>query len=213
MKKIWTLGLALLLTQLLWAQRVITEGIIQYNVTVVKGGDNASVANAFNGATQTLLLKSNKARLDFKSPLRSQSTIYDAQTGNGFILKQSGNEKYLLELVGANWKKYHKKYDGIEYSKEESLKQLAGYTCKKASGKMADGSSIVAYYCPDLTVMAAGYDPLFASLPGVVLEYEITNPNGVTVNYQAQSVQMTMVNAAQFEMPKSGVKVLSFEQK
>ena len=149
---------------------------------------------------------------DFKSPLRSQSTIYDAQTGNGFILKQSGNEKYLLELVGANWKKYHKKYDGVVFAKEETMKQIAGYNCKKATGKMADGSTVVAYYCPDLTVMATGFDPLFGSLSGIVLEYEISNPNGVTVNYQAQSVQMTMVNAAQFEMPKSGVKVLTFEQ-
>lgn len=212
MKKFLTLAMALLLTHMLWAQRVITEGIIQYNVTLVKGGENASVASAFNGATQTLLLKSGKARLDFKSPLRSQSTIYDAQTGNGFILKQSGNEKYLLELVGANWKKYHKKYDGVVFAKEETMKQIAGYNCKKATGKMADGSTVVAYYCPDLTVMATGFDPLFGSLPGIVLEYEISNPNGVTVNYQAQSVQMTMVNAAQFEMPKSGVKVLTFEQ-
>ncbi|QGW29070.1 hypothetical protein [Phnomibacter ginsenosidimutans] len=212
MKKFLTLTMALLLTHMLWAQRVITEGIIQYNVTLVKGGENASVASAFNGATQTLLLKSGKARLDFKSPLRSQSTIYDAQTGNGFILKQSGNEKYLLELVGANWKKYHKKYDGVVFAKEETMKQIAGYNCKKATGKMADGSTVVAYYCPDLTVMATGFDPLFGSLSGIVLEYEISNPNGVTVNYQAQSVQMTMVNAAQFEMPKSGVKVLTFEQ-
>lgn len=212
MKKFLTLAMALLLTHMLWAQRVITEGIIQYSVTLVKGGENASVASAFNGATQTLLLKSGKARLDFKSPLRSQSTIYDAQTGNGFILKQSGNEKYLLELVGANWKKYHKKYDGVVFAKEETMKQIAGYNCKKATGKMADGSTVVAYYCPDLTVMATGFDPLFGSLSGIVLEYEISNPNGVTVNYQAQSVQMTMVNAAQFEMPKSGVKVLTFEQ-
>lgn len=212
MKKFLTLTMALLLTHMLWAQRVITEGIIQYNVTLVKGGENASVASAFNGATQTLLLKSGKARLDFKSPLRSQSTIYDAQTGNGFILKQSGNEKYLLELVGANWKKYHKKYDGVVFAKEETMKQIAGYNCKKATGKMADGSTVVAYYCPDLTVMATGFNPLFGSLSGIVLEYEISNPNGVTVNYQAQSVQMTMVNAAQFEMPKSGVKVLTFEQ-
>ena len=212
MKKFLTLAMALLLTHMLWAQRVITEGIIQYNVTLVKGGENASVASAFNGATQTLLLKTGKARLDFKSPLRSQSTIYDAQTGNGFILKQSGNEKYLLELVGANWKKYHKKYDGVVFAKEETMKQIAGYNCKKATGKMADGSTVVAYYCPDLTVMATGFDPLFGSLSGIVLEYEISNPNGVTVNYQAQSVQMTMVNAAQFEMPKSGVKVLTFEQ-
>lgn len=212
MKKYLTLGLALMCTQILWAQKVMTEGIVQYSVSVLNGGDNPSVASAFNGATQTLFLKSNKAKLDFKSPLRSQSTVYDAQTGNGFIIKQSGSEKYLLELVGANWKKYHKRYDGIVFTKEETLKQIAGYTCKKATGKMADGSEVVAYHCTDLTMMAHGYDPLFGSLPGLVLEYEITNPNGVTVSYQAQSVQMTMVNAAQFEMPKSGVKVLTFEQ-
>lgn len=210
MKKTGTLLLACMLTYNIWAQRVLTEGIIQYNITVVKGGDNASVANAFQGATQTLFIKTYKARLDFKSALRNQTTVYDAQTGNGFVLKQSGNEKYLLELKGSDWQQYHKRFQGIAYSMEEELKKVAGYTCKKATGKMTDGSIIVAYYCPDLKILAAGYDPAFETIPGLVLEYEVANANGVTVNYQAQSVQMTMVNAAQFDIPKSGVKVLSF---
>lgn len=191
------------------AQKVMTEGVIKYAITVTQGADNPSVASAFEGATQSLLIKGFKARLDFKSPLRSQSTVYDAQTGNGFIMKQSGAEKYLMPLEGANWLKYHKRYQGIVFTKVNEVKQIAGYNCTKAIGKMTDGGTIVVYYSTDLTVLVKGYDPAFASLGGLPLEYEV-NSNGVVLNYKAESVLMNMVNSGNFDMPKSGYKVLEY---
>jgi hypothetical protein len=155
------------------------------------------------------MIKGYKARLDFKSPIRSQSNIYDAQSANGFVLKQSGQEKYLLPLEGEQWTRYHKRYQGIVYTEISEAKQVAGYNCKKATAKLADGGIIVVYYCPDLTILAKGYDPAFASLSGIPLEYEITS-SGVVVNYKAQTVQMTMVSGGNFEIPKTGYKVLEF---
>lgn len=140
-----------------------------------------------------------------------QSGVYDAQSGNGFILKQSGTEKYLMRLEGGNWAKYHKRYQGIVFTKLPETKQIAGYNCIKATGKMTDGGTIVVYYCPDITTLAKGYDPAFSILGGLPLEYEISS-NGVVINYKAQSVQMTMVSMGSFEMPKSGYKVLEFGQ-
>jgi hypothetical protein len=191
------------------AQKVMTEGIIQYAITVTAGADNPTVASAFEGATQTVMFKSFKARIDFKSALRSQSNIYDAQTGNGFILKQSGSEKYLMHLEGGNWKKYHKRYQGMVFTKTAEVKQIAGYNCTKSIGKMADGGALVVYYCPDLIALAKGYDPAFETLDGLPLEYEI-NSNGVVVNYKAQAVQLTMVSTGNFDKPKTGYKVLEF---
>jgi hypothetical protein len=191
------------------AQKVMTEGVIQYAITVTEGADNPTVASAFEGASQTLMIKAYKARLDFKSPLRSQSSIYDAQTGNGFVLKESGSEKYLMPLEGGDWKKYHKRYQGVVFTKMDEVKQIAGYNCVKTIGKLTDGSTLVVYYCPELTALVKDWDPTFTSLRGIPLEYEI-NSNGVVLNYKAQSVQMTMVSSGNFEMPKSGYKVLEF---
>jgi hypothetical protein len=210
MKKSWLIMTSVLLVSLhSMAQKVMTEGVIQYAITVTEGADKPAVASAFEGASQTLMIKAYKARLDFKSPLRMQSGVYDAQSGNGFILKQSGTEKYLMPLEGGNWAKYHKRYQGIVFTKLAETKQIAGYNCTKATGKMTDGGTIVVYYCPELTILAKGYDPAFSILGGLPLEYEISS-NGVVVNYKAQSVQMTMVSSGSFEMPKTGYKVLEF---
>jgi hypothetical protein len=97
-KYLLILSSVLLITVGSIGQKVMTEGVIQYTITVTEGADNPTVASAFEGATQTLMIKAFKARLDFKSPLRSQSSIYDAQTVNFFVLNQSGSEYYLLDL-------------------------------------------------------------------------------------------------------------------
>jgi GLPGLI family protein len=194
------------------AQKIFTEGIVEYRIEILKGAENATVASAFSGATQTLYIKSYRARLDFKSNLRNQSTVYDAQDKKGFILKQNGTEKYLLPLENENWQKYHQRYLGVSFTKMTDTKQIAGYTCLKAVGKMKDGAEVVVYYCPELKPLAVGYDPLFETLDGLPMEYQLGS-NGVLLSYTTQSVQATMVAAGLFELPKTGYKVLEFAQR
>lgn len=193
------------------AQKIFTEGVVEYRIEILKGAENATVASAFGGATQTLYIKSYRARLDFKSNLRNQSTVYDAQDKEGFILKQNGTEKYLLPLEDGNWQKYHQRYLGASFTKLTDTKQIAGYTCLKAVGKMKDGAEVVVYYCPDLKPLAVGYDPLFEPLGGLPMEYQLGS-NGVLLSYTAQSVKATMVATGLFELPKTGYKVLEFAQ-
>lgn len=53
---------------------------------------------------------------------------------------------------------------------EGETKTILGYTCKKASGKTARGSDVVAWYCEDIPV-ASGPDQ-FNSLPGMILSID-----------------------------------------
>ncbi|HSC53486.1 MAG TPA: hypothetical protein VLC98_07700 [Phnomibacter sp.] len=191
------------------AQKVMTEGLLQYAITVVDAGKKPEVAKAFEGASQTLMIKGYKAKLEFKSPLRNQTSVYDGQTGNGFIIKQAGADKYLMPLENGNWEKYHQRFRNVVFTKTSETKNIAGYNCTKATGTMADGGLLTVYYSADLTTLANGYDQSFATLGGIPFEYEISS-NGVTVNYKVQSVQMTMVSSGNFDMPKSGYKLLEF---
>jgi GLPGLI family protein len=211
MRSIWFLCIGILVCTSAQAQKVLAEGYIRYNISVTQGASNPGVADAFAGASQIVYFKSYKARTDFTSPVRSQSTVYDAQSSNGFVLNQSGQDKYMIPLEGEKWMQYNKKYKGLAFAPASGSKQIAGYSCKKALGKAADGTEITVYYTSDLVVMAKGYDAMFASLDGMPLEYEITS-NGVTINYAASSVQTGMVSAATFDAPKTGYKVLEIKQ-
>lgn len=193
------------------AQKMMVEGIVEYKITVVNANDVPGVADAFVGASQTLQMKGYKARTDFKSSLRNQVTVYDAQSGNGFVLRQTGNEKFLIPLDAKSWKTYHKRYEGTNYSITREQKTIAGYLTTKAVGKMADGGEITVYFAPDLKHMAKGYDLAFADLPGLPLEYELKS-GGVVLRYEATEVKQTMVSSATFDMPKSGYKVLEYKQ-
>lgn len=193
------------------AQKMISEGVVTYGIEVVNAGNNKAVADAFAGARQLLHLKGFKARLDFISPLRQQFTIFDGQSGDAFILKEAGAEKYLLDLPAAKWKAYNKRFEGIVFSNTNEQKTIAGYPCVKAIGTLKDGGTIAVYYTLGTDILAKGYDYAFRSLPGLPLEYEIASGE-VLVRYTASQVQLTMVGLATFEKPETGYKVLQFKQ-
>ena len=193
------------------AQRMISEGVVTYGIEVLNAGNNKAVADAFAGARQLLHLKGYKARLDFISPIRQQFTIFDGQSGDAFILKEAGPEKYLLDLPSAKWKAYNKRFEGIVFSNTTEQKIIAGYPCVKAIGTLQDGSSITVYYTQGIDILAKGYDYAFRSLPGLPLEYEISSGD-VVVKYTASQLQLTMVGLATFEKPSAGYKVLQFKQ-
>lgn len=208
---IFTAYVTLCLVHVAGAQKVLVEGIVEYKITVVNKGDVPGVADAFAGAAQTLQVKAYKARIDFKSTLRNQVTVFDAQAGSGFVLRQTGNDKFLIPLDSKTWKQYNKRFDGTTYNITQEQKTIAGYTATKAIGKMADGSEITVYFAPDLTLMGKGYDLAFSDLPGLPLEYELKS-GGVVLRYEATEVKQTMVSSSNFEMPKSGYKILEYKQ-
>ncbi len=191
-------------------QKVFTEGTITYNVSsnlkTEGGGDDA-----FNGATLIVYMKGNDVRSDFQSPLMTQSIIFDAKEGTAVKLRESGQQKYITYFTAPQWLQYNHKYEGISFVYENDSKTIAGYTCKKAVGTLTDGEKITAYYSPDLVPFSPGYQYEFKNLPGLPLEYEVSNGK-IVVKYSAGNIQFSPVNASRFDLPKSGYKVLDYKQ-
>jgi GLPGLI family protein len=201
---------ALLVTQG-FAQKMVTDGTVVYAVSVVKGKDQPGIADAFDGATLTVSLKGAMARTDLKSNLRNQTIFYNSKDGSAVILKESGNEKYMINLTTGQWQQYNKKFAGLTFKNTGETKIIEGLNCVKASGVLKDGSTLDVYYCPDLKPLASGYEYAFRDLPGLPLQYEISTGN-IVVRYLATSVQSSPVNASRFDLPKSGYKILDFNQ-
>jgi hypothetical protein len=210
MKKQWILtALAMVSVALARSQRVLTEGHVVYQLAVVGQGASPSVAGAFNGAKQTVWFKGQWARTDFVSPMLSQSTFFDGSKRVGAVLKETGPEKYVTVLDSTQWKHYHRKYDHLAYQLLSDTAHIAGYVCKKAVGASPNGLEVTVYYTPDLKPYNSHYEPLFATLPGLVLMYEVQSA-GALVRYTATTVAFASVNFNRFDLPKTGYKLLAY---
>ena len=95
-----------------YAQRIMTEGTILYNLSVVTISKEPEIADIFDGATLTVFLKTNQALSELKSVLLNQTIIYDGKNAGAVILKESGDQKFIINLTPDNWIHYNRKYDG-----------------------------------------------------------------------------------------------------
>ena len=194
----------------LFSQKVFTEGVLQYTIQV-KGTADPNLTKAFDGASLNIWFKASNVRVDYNSNILNQTTFFDAKDGSVVLLKESGQEKYMMNLSKSQWSSYNNKYAGISYQYVNETKTVAGLLCKKAIGTLKDGSKIVVYYCPDLIPYSTGYDYAFIEIPGLVLEYE-TSFGNVTAIFTVNKVQTSSVSLSKFDLPKSGYKILEFTQ-
>lgn len=194
-----------------FSQRMMSDGSVAYTVTVEKGKDQPGISEAFDGAMLTVQFKGTQVRSDLSSKLRQQTVFYNSKTGAAVILKESGTEKYMINLTAQQWQQYNKRYTGASFTITSETKDILGVLCTKATATLKDGSQVVVYYNPDVKPIAVGYEYVFSDLPGLPLEYHLTT-GSIEVKYTAASVQTSPVNASRFDLPKSGYKILEFKQ-
>ena len=193
------------------AQKRITEGTISYDIVVNTGNSNPSIADMFHGATSLVYLKGYQTRFERVSSLGVESTIVDGKTGNVNVLKEYGDQKYMITMTPANWKDANKKYEGIVFKYEEEYKEIAGYKCQKAIGTMKDGTAITVFFTKDLVANNREFEYAYKSLPGLAMEYE-TTVGSLKVTYTVSKVNFSIVPAAKFELPKSGFRIMTYEE-
>ena len=193
------------------AQKRITEGTISYDIVVNTGNANPSIADMFNGATSIVYLKGYQTRFERVSSLGVESTIVDGKTGNVTVLKEYGDQKYMITMTPGNWKDANKKYEGVVFKYEEEYKEIAGYKCQKAIGTMKDGTTITVFFTKDLVANNREFEYAYKSLPGLAMEYE-TTVGSLKVTYTVSKVNFSIVPATKFEMPKGGFRIMTYEE-
>jgi len=212
MKKLYSiLSLALIVSFSAQAQKKLTEATISYDIVINTGTDKPRAADFFDGATNTIYIKGNKSRTEMVSSLGTQSTIIDAAKNNIAILKEFGEQKYLIQLTPANWKEANQKNDNVEFTYSEETKTILGYKCNKAIGKLPDGTTFVVWYTTDLVPENKDFQYVNRSLPGLAMEYE-SNIGNFKLTYTVSKINLSPVPAAKFDLPKSGYRVMSYEE-
>ena len=202
---------SLLLSLSLFAQNRITEGIISYDIVVYTGNTNPTIADMFDGATSIVYLKGYMSRFEKVSSLGVESTIIDGKTGNVNVLKEYGDQKYIITMTPDNWKTANKKYNDIKFTYINEYKDIAGYKCQKAIGKMSDGTEINVFFTKDLVAENRDFEYAYKTLPGLAMEYE-TTIGTLKVTYTVSKVSFSIVPASRFELPKTGFRVMTYDE-
>ena len=194
-----------------FAQKKFTEGTIVYNVTVNTNDPKPKIGDGLDGATNTVYIKGKMNRSELVSVFGAQSTIIDGKTGNITVLKEYGDKKYMIKMTPGDWIEYNQKYDSVTFTYENETKTIAGYICKKAIGKLKNGETFTVYYTTELIPENQDFQYTTKSLPGLALEYEtIMGKNKVT--FTASSVNFNPVPIAKFDLPKSGYRVMTYQE-
>lgn len=193
------------------AQKLLSEGSIHYDVTVQTGSSDPKMADLFDGATATIMIKGSHSRSELKSAIGSSVTIYDSRTGNGVVIREFGAQKLLIRMNRQNWLDKNKKFDGVTYTKTGETKKIAGYNCEQAIAKLADGTTITVFYTADIRTENRDYDAQFRNLPGIPLEFESTVSN-IKVRYTAARISFDPVPIQRFEVPTSGYREMTYEE-
>lgn len=187
------------------AQRTIAEAAITYDMEIGTGKD------ALKGASTTVYLKGNNSRVDMVSPLGKEITIFSSKTDNAVILKEFSGQRLMITLNKENWKAKNKMYSNISFELTDEYKTIAGYNTRKAVATMADGKTFVVYYAPELVPANKGYDPTFANLPGLPVQYELESGK-MTFRYTLSKINYDPVQVSLFDFPTSGYRVMTYEE-
>lgn len=191
--------------------RRLSEATITYSVAIRTSNTEPRAADLMDGAMNVVYLKGNLSRSDLKSALGYQSTVVDAKTGEASVIKEYGEQRYLIRMTPAEWRTSNQAYDSVRYQFTGLTKQIAGYTCEQAIGTWKDGNTYTVFFTRGLLPVNHEFQYLNRQLPGLALEYQAKLGKG-ELTYTATSISFDPVPHQQFELPTSGYRVMTYEE-
>lgn len=203
------------ITSTSFAQKIVSELTINYDITVESSSDNPRIETMFNGATTTVYLKQSSHRTDQVNGLGSTATIFDGKSNTGAIIKEFGKQKILIKMTAANFVDMNKKNTPINFIATTETKEIAGYNCTKYTGLLSDSATYEVYVTTAIVPENKDYNTNFKGINGLVLQYEITTGTGtnkVKIINTASKVSTTTVAPTKFELPKTGYRVMTYEE-
>ena len=192
-------------------QKRLTEATITYDVIITTSNPNPQVADLLDGSSNVIYLKGSSSRSELISSLGTQSTIIDGKTGNVTVLKDYGEQKYMITMTPLNWVASNKKYNGITFTYFQEFKTIAGYKCQKAIGKLVDGTEFTVFFTKDLIPVKRDFQYLNKNLPGLAMQYE-ASLGSILVIYRVANINFNPVPAQKLDLPKSGYRVMTYEE-
>lgn len=193
------------------AQKLLSEGSIQYAISLKEVSKDSTLENYFKAAYSTIYLRGTQSRIDIKTALGITSSILNSKTNQGVILREFQSQKLLIRMSEANWLEKNKKYIGIVFTPTGEKMVINGYGCEKAVAQLLDGTNFTVFYTKELATENKTYDPQFAGLVGFPVQYE-SIMGGLTIQFTLTSISFDPVPIQRFAIPIKGYREISFEE-
>jgi GLPGLI family protein len=192
-------------------QRRLTEATISYDIVINTTNKSPKAADLLDGATSVIYLKGSSSRSEMISSLGTQATIIDGKTHQVTVLKNYGEQQYMINLTPDNWKEMNRKYEHVNFTFREEFKVIAGYNCQKAIGRLSDSTEFSVFFTRDLVPVNKDFQYLNRELPGLAMQYEAVMGN-LLVTYTVSTINFNPVPQTKFDLPRSGYRVMTYEE-
>ncbi len=188
------------------AQQRFSEGSLVFHIISSVNGVQSK------GDTRMIqFIRGGHYRSEIISSLGKTITMYDDKEGLGAILKEYGQQHIMTLMNHGQWESKNEKKATIAFLVTTERKQILGYSCKKATASLPDGSLVELYFADQLVPENENMELQFEQLRGFVLEYQSTLGNSI-VKYVAEALNFDPVPIQKFEIPNSGYRILNFEE-
>lgn len=183
-----------LFNTIVYAQKEMTEGNIQYNIYVnnnqtpegtyiisVKGGNIKRMLSMNNGYNNV--------------------TVYNVKTGKTLSLNENNQQKYALEMNQEEVSEKNKKFSNASFKITNENKVISGYNCVSAIVTYSNNDNVQIYYTKELLPPSQNFNAMFPGLQGIALEYEVKNNNNTSMKFVANKIDLSPVDTKIFNIP------------
>ena len=195
----------------LMAQKDFKEATLVYQIDISSQTGKQEIAKTLDGATLTVYLKAGQSKSEMVNALGTETTLYDARTTKGAILKSYSGQKLMITLNAANWAQKNKYFHELAFNVDNATETINGFTCKKATAQLPEGKSIVVYFAPDLVPTNNDYNNAFSQLPGLPVRYQVESGK-LLFTYNLQRIGYESIPATTFDLPKTGYRIMTYEE-
>ncbi len=202
--------LLLVIIQKTHGQKVLTEGTIQYKVTV-SGISDPQTQVMMQNMVMNIYIKNEKLITEMDMGIIKTKTIMESPNKYVTLMDLMGQKiKYTSDKKQFEDKKLKdEKYDVIV---TDETKIIAGYNCKKAIIKTKDGKSFFAYYTNEISKEdKTNFLSPYGKIDGLLMEYSMEQ-KGNTMTMLCTSIEFNPISDGFFIIPESGYTEMSADQ-
>ena len=193
------------------AQKVLTDGMLKYNISIESANGEKQITGSLNGATVSVYLTKDKSRSEMVSTPGTETTVYDNKMGKGFILKEYSGQKLMITTTADNWAQKNLVNSNLDFEVQQGTIKIGVYNCKKAVARSENGKTYTVYYDPSIIISNKQYNNAFSQLAGLPVQYELSSGN-LLFKYSLVGMNMDLLSTGKFEAPKTGFRVMSYEE-
>jgi hypothetical protein len=193
------------------AQKQVNEASLIYDV-IATSSDGKSEVASLKGATLQIWVKGNQSRSEMKTSLGIETSIHDNAGGKAVVLKEYSAQKLMITYTSSDWQSSSQTFSQSEFKPVEGSRTINNYVCKEAVAQGSQGTGEVrVWYHPEIQLNNKAYFHAFPGISGLPIQYVLLKSN-LRVTYTLRSISYEPIPASKFDWPKSGYRIMTYEE-